>query len=819
MVRRITMAMMALIAFGAVNSQVASGWAQENPVRSVQNRYPITGPLLLNGAYLGDISAEVAMSGEGDIDRQRLLDLLDGIVGEDTLEQIRARAGQSVTTPMNALNFDGFHLVFESASLEFRASIPVDNLTARDVSIAGARKAPNPKSYTQPSDFSFGANIAAAQDYDHDDGRDPFVLDLLGFANIGGFEGVTISGGTAIREQSDGAGFELDRNDISASYDLYDEAIRISTGELNPSVVGMQEGQQILGFSVATRFSEIRPFENIRPSGRQELVLERDSTVEIEVNGVLAETIELSAGRYQLRDIPFADSANDVRLIIEDEAGRREVARLSLFNMPDLLEPGVFDFGFAAGVRRDGDVDDYDDNPIGTGYARFGVTNEFTLGLNAQASEDVGQAGLEAGLATELGFVNVGAAASLDRMYDETGYAFKLDYQNSFSVFDEDDVRFNGAIGYDSAQFSGLSDGETFNDQSFHTSAGLNFRLPIGAGLGLTGGYSDYRNGEPSQITGGVSLGFGIEGVGVSLSGSFTDQGGDQEFGGVVGLSYRFGERYSAQTRYSSRLNRAEVAVSRSPRNELNDISGRVRLSRQDGDNGEDYDAAVDLNYVGNRFEADLENNLSVTDGLDGETQQVSRVRASMGVGYTGGKFGVGRPFRSGFIIADKHETLADSELALTSSQGRRTEAHTDIFGPALVGINRPYSEKKLGIDVTPLPVGYDIGDGVIEVFPGTGAGYAFSIGSDASRTIMGYLKTDKGDPIALSVGDLKPMNGDEALARQFFTNSGGRFIAEKVAPGEFQLVLDGKAIGEITIPEDGEALIDVGTIIVTATE
>lgn len=780
-------------------------------------RYPLTAPLLLNGVFLGDINAEVDLAGDGAVERRRLLDLLEGVVSDDTFEQIEERAGQEETTPFEALNFEGFRIGFDSATLEVKALIPNADLEAQGVSVAGAIDAPNPKAFDQAEPFAIGANISVSQAYDYDDGRLPFDATVLGFANVLGFEGFVLGGGFNVTENVDSEGddprFEFERRDVEISKDFYESAIRVSAGEIDPLLSGFQDGVSLAGVSVSRRFGVIRPFENLQPSGRGEIVLERPSTVDVEVNGVLVETIALPAGRFTLQDFPFATGANDVRLVVEDETGRREIARLSLFNDADLLEPGMIDFSAAVGVPREGGIDTYEtDNPVGTGFFRIGATNWLTVGGTAQASVEIGQIGLEASFGTPIGLFNVENAYSWDADHGETGFAAAVDYQESFSLLDEEDLRFTGTVAFETEDFSGLTEGETFNGRELDAVGRLNFRLPIGVSLGLSGGYTTFRSEEDPSATAGLSVGTTLGPVGVSLSGNMERQDGDADFNGFVGLSYRFGERYSARARYSSVDNRSEVEVARSPRSELHDISGRVRVSREDET---DVDAVAELRYFGNRTEAEFDHNLLVTDGIDGETSQVSQFRATSGIGFAGGKLAIGRPFTAGFIIASRHETLSDSDLALTSATGGRVEAESDLLGPPLVPIDRPYGAKRLAVEVSPLPLGYDIGAGVIDVFPGAGAGYAFTIGSDASRTVIGFLNGPDGAPVSLAVGVLTADSGDEALNRQFFTNQSGRFVADKVAPGAYTLVLNGAAIGAITVPDDGDPLVDVGVIVI----
>lgn len=175
----------------------------------------------------------------------------------------------------------------------------------------------------------------------------------------------------------------------------------------------------------------------------------------------------------------------------------------------------------------------------------------------------------------------------------------------------------------------------------------------------------------------------------------------------------------------------------------------------------------------------------------------------------------MGRPSREGFIIATRHPTLRRSQLTLTDG-GARAVARSGWFGPPLAPINRAYGEHRLVLQVDPLPAGYDLGAGLINAFPGYGSGYRIRVGSAASRTAMGVLMKD-GEPLALVSGTLEPVDAAppdrDAQPKIFFTNRGGRFVGDGLAPGRYRMVIDGSVVGEFVVPEDKEGLVDVGVI------
>ncbi|MFN4041542.1 MAG: hypothetical protein ACK4I0_07770, partial [Brevundimonas sp.] len=133
--------------------------------------------------------------------------------------------------------------------------------------------------------------------------------------------------------------------------------------------------------------------------------------------------------------------------------------------------------------------------------------------------------------------------------------------------------------------------------------------------------------------------------------------------------------------------------------------------------------------------------------------------------------------------------------------------------GPALAGVDRAYGVRRYEIEVDPLPQGYDLGSGLINAFPGFGDGYRVMVGSEASLTARGVLISDDG-PVALIGGVIQAADDPtDAVGKPFFTNRGGRFIADGLAPGRYRLMVGGESLGEFVIPRNVEGIVDVGEI------
>ena len=318
---------------------------------------PIQGPVTLDGKYLGDLSGAVDADGNGDVDAVRLLEIIKPLLDKDLLEQVQTRVAGRERVSMAEVTTDGLSLTFDPFSLGFVIRLAATGRSRNDISFR-SRAVPDPAAFAQPANLSAGMNATMLQRYDHGSGRfAPLegAFDLL--ANVGGFGGVTLTAG--LDYDGDGGrggagGGVFRRREARLTKDLFGPAIRLTAGEFTPLIQSFQGSQRLLGVSVTRAYSTIRPFQNVRPSGRREFILDRESSVEVEVDGIIVERVRLTPGPYSIGDFPFGQGASTVRLLINDEAGRREIASFDVFGGDELLDQNITDFGISAGIRETG---------------------------------------------------------------------------------------------------------------------------------------------------------------------------------------------------------------------------------------------------------------------------------------------------------------------------------------------------------------------------------------------------------------------------------------------------------------------------------
>ncbi len=775
--------------------------------RSTPVLVPIQGPLLLDGRYLGDISGAVDGQGDGLVAADRLLELLEPLVSPDLAESLRSQTLGRERVAMADLRSEGFSLTFDSLSLSFEATLAPRARARRNVSF-GDTGAIDPASFDQPARFAAGANLSVAQRYSHQgDSFSPLQGSTDVFATWGGFGGVTLTAGADYDGSSRDEKWQ--RREVRLTKDIFSSAVRLTAGEFSPPIESFQGSRRFLGVSAARAYSTIRPFQNVRPAGRREFILDRRSFVEVEINGIVVERLQLEAGPYSLADFPFAQGPNVVRLLVEDDTGRREIAVFDLFGGAGLLDPGVVDFSVSAGVLEEGGNLEYGSVPALSAFMRTGLSDVLTVGSNAQLTDERIQAGALATWGAPFGLLQLSTAASHGGPEGRTGTIAAVDYMREAVIFDEIDARFIVSMQAVSRYFQSAFGEDVVNPERWRAAAQAILRYGDYS-LNFGSAFARGRDAHPDQTDLTLAVGRSFERFALNLSlgrRSFSDRKPTENRIGLS-LTARFGGRWTGAARYEKRDDSREITLARSPTGRLNDISGTLRLA----EDRNQQSLAADVRYINNRFDAQLVSNRLATNRLGGEVTQESLWRISTFLGYADGTLALGRQSREGFVIASRHPTLRGSSLALTDGGGDAI-ARAGWFGPALAPINRAYGLNRFVVVVDPLPTGYDLASGVVSTFPGYGSGYRVMIGSDASRTVIGVLSGPDG-PMSLISGSIEPVGGEvRAEPRLFFTNRTGRFVGDGLAPGRYRMIVQGAPVAEFVIRKDQEGVVDVGEI------
>lgn len=787
----------------------AAGPNAPNRLNTTGRTVTLTVPAKDGAVYLGDIILTIDANDRVEFPAQRLLDLLANIVDPDVLRALQGSVGTRTTLTPADFEASGIGIRYNPQELSLDLVIASERRASRTVQVSPLDRA-RIGSFAPPAGFSAYLNIRGNVDYlweGPNDGLQSPVLFLDGAARIGSI----VAESEAIYQPGSN-GVDFQRLGSRLVYDDINNLVRWTAGDLQPVTRGFQSSPDIAGFSAFRSYSVLQPQQIVRPRGDRSFRLDRASTVEIQVNGQIVRRLQLQPGVYNLRDFPFTQGANDIRLSILDDAGRSEILRFNVFLDQSQLARGLTEFGIYAGVAAplQADGPNYTDNFMVTGFVRHGVSDALTLGANFQGNGDGQMGGVEAVWATAIG--TIGANFSISNIDGfGSGRAALITFQRLIQRPNGRSDSINLFFESRSRRFGPVDTLFPNNPYSWEVGGGYSHAFSDSVYGGLDGRYSNGR--------GAFRDAWNLRGtIGYRINDRFTLTGDvrweqdnlGRRVSGLASLTVRLGRFANMRADYDTRFDRARLSF-----NSLNgqgvgsyNISGDIERSN--------FGSGVNFagNYYSNRAELGMSHFGTFAGDFGNSTNQRTSFRFATSLAIADGAFSMGRPIYDSFAIVRGHQSLRDAPILLDPSSFGFT-ATTGTLGTALHPSLSSYSERTITIDAPTAPAGVDLGQGSFRVFPPYRSGYVLQVGSNYSITALGRLLNRDGEPIALVTGSATELAHPDREPVQIFTNRDGRFGAAGLAPGRWriQMLDDARSTYILNVPDNVEGVLRAGDI------
>ncbi|WP_106638922.1 fimbrial biogenesis outer membrane usher protein [Allosphingosinicella vermicomposti] len=769
----------------------------------------LTAPVMDGSTYLGDATITIEADERVHFSARRLLDLLKNRVDAGALQTLESAVAGG--RPLTASEFQraGILIRYNPQALELQLDIAPGSRASRSLALSDIDDGPT-GSFIAPADYSAYVSVRGSLDYVHqgaDRGLDLPVIFIDGAARV---RGIVIESEANYQPGARDADFQ--RRGTRAVYDDQDRLMRWSAGDLLTLGRGFQSAPEIAGLALYRSYSVLEPQAIIRPRGDRSFRLDRRSSVEVSVNNQIVRRIELDPGSYDLRDFPFTQGANDIRLTITDDAGRSETVRYNIFLDQAQLARGLSEFGLYAGViaplGRNGPR--YSDDLAFTGFYRRGMSDTLTLGANVQVDPYGWMGGPEAVLATPIGSFAGFLAASQVEGYGK-GWASILTFQRPVLRANGLSNSFSLSLEARSRDFGPIGTLRPFNPFVYEIGGGYSRSINEDIYAGVDARYSKGRGDQRDVASLRATMGWRINAA-LNFTGDarYERDAFGTEVGAFLSLTYRLGRYSSLRGDYDPRFNRARLTYQTYRGSGVGAYNFNADIERSDGGVG----ATVNANYFANRAELGF-SHFGTFDGEFGpSTSQRSSLRFGTAVGVADGAVSWGRPVYDSFAVVQAHRSLKGADVVLDPSPSGAT-AHTGALGTALYSSLTSYSERSITVDAPAAPTGADLGQGAFRLFPPYRAGYKLTVGSDYSVTVVGRLVTRDGSPVSLVAGTATELAQPDREPVTLFTNGDGRFGATGLAPGRWRIeMLDpDRSIFEIEIADEAEGVIQLGEV------
>ncbi|MBE9058942.1 fimbria/pilus outer membrane usher protein [Sphaerospermopsis sp. LEGE 08334] len=777
-------------------------------------------PFFIDGQQRGQVLLTLGNSPTVRIQAAPLLAETEKVIRPDIQGKLTSAVDNEGNLSLEILLENGLQATFDRSKLELQIQVPPAQLRTNVANLNAGRLPPDSEKALLPSTFSGYVNFRADKDYiwsgsgQTNIGLQPLRLAVDGTLN---YKNWVFEGRGNFTEARKPA---LIRGDLRVVRDAPAEALRYVVGDLALPITGYQNSKPQLGISVAKNFS-LQPYLVTRPISQFEFFLEKDSLVDVLVNGRLQRTLQLPAGKQDIRDLPLNTGTNDVELVIKDDVGR--VQRLNFYKpvAGDLLAPGVQQFAYSLGVpsiESNGDRTYDFTQPILTLSHRLGLTNQFTGGTYIQADFQQQLAGLEGIFATNYGNLGWDLALSHDQQLG-IDYAGKLRYEYLQVGENNPSQRsFRLTVESKGRNFVRVGEAKPRNDFLYDITANYSQKL-FGD---MRGNLSTrYQFGRDIPNTYRFSLGLSRtfrNGLNVNLNLSQNlDRTGFAEQRANINFSWTLPRSRQSIQASSNINNKGE------PANRLNwnynplRTIGTPKPSLSLTQNNRSYNFNGRLSYTGYRFDGNLSHDAVFPRNGNNAIANTTKFNFGTALVFADGYFGWSRPLNNSFALVIPKDGIKGQEIGINPSSGGYT-TRIDNLGFGVVPNLSPYNISTVIIDAPNLPVGMDLGDRVIKVLPSYNSGTLVRVGTDATVFLRGVLLNANGEPISLQSAEIIAVGDRNWQPVTIFTNKSGKFATSGLKPGRYEIRLftNPPAVIPFAIPSDAKGIYDVGTLKIT---
>lgn len=738
------------------------------------------------------------------VESEPFLKVLAKYLPPTELGKIEAQEKPEGVIDVSALEAMGLQVTFDENALELRIRIPLKARRSWNLNLNRWRDLSDP---LRPATSSGYLNFRVNQPYQYESSlQSDSKLPLQGrvdFVQQSG--GIVFESGATYAEQAQDSWL---RQDTRFVVDNEKDLMRWQFGDLTSRARGFQLNPQMGGVAVQREYS-IQPERTATRISSAEILLKRDSLVEIRVNGNLFTQLRLPAGRFNLREFPLLSGQNHIVVKVRDDFGEEETFEFDLLFDGEILAAGEHEFAYQLGLpwSQAGADRRYE---AGSGllsvFHRAGVTDDLTLGFNLQNYTYHYLLGAEAVKAFSFMMAAVDLAAS--RVLEVGGVGGRVRFQTLERIGEwEVPARLTLSHEQISESFNPVSS-LTLPPNPIKSRSDAQLSKNVGAHVTVSAGESwqtgflpadDRREWRANLILSPTAA--------LRFEFSYTHQDLPvPENRGFMTLTWsELPGRTSLSAYHDSDGNTSSVNLSRSNGQPYRDT--RWNVSYQKGDGGTLATGAFE--YLGTRGAIRGEQLSSESGAV---RQQTTILGLDTAIAWAGGEWTITQPISDSFVMVTA-KNFPDGQNLKINPNGELAQAQ---LGPNTTAVVRDlvgYSKVGMNIDSTALPPGYLLDREFYLVQPTYRSGLLIELDLTRRILVRGRLVDQAGQPLGLVSGEI--LDGQNRLIDgSFFTNNDGRFLLEGLEPGDYWLATDAaKARIPISVPGDKGQSLEIGEL------
>lgn len=565
---------------------------------------------------------------------------------------------------------------------------------------------------------------------------------------------------------------------------------------------------------------------------------------EIYLDGILIGKQTITPGSFDLKNIYSSSGSHNVEVLLKDPFGNvQKISYLAYFSA-QMLRQGLHEYSYHVGLMRNNygiASDDYG-NAAFSAFHRYGVTNNFNIGVRTEDSDGVYNGGLYAAFAIpQLGQLTMSLAGS-SASGNDLGGAVSLQHSYQLGSFNTN------------ALLRGYSRDYATVGNPLQTADSNQLEMNVGAGLLLNPLGSFSVNYAESATFKGVdtrviSLNYSrtlYKSISLFATGSVThtttDTTKNTTYSCYVGLNFDLGKgiRGSAQASAGSGDVNSETLQIQKDVPVGEGVGYRASLNRSETATNTTtaFNPYVQYNAKYGIYSVD-----ATMQNTAGTTTESYNFSAAGSLVYTGGFFGFSRPVSDSFSIVVLNKEVPGAAVLNNGQEIGKASSSGTMVVPTLAS----YGQNKITLDTKNIPIDYSISDVNKSISPSLWSGSCVYFDARQVRALTGTLVVQKeGKKEPLEFVEISMKTGEKNLS--YPTGKGGEFYIENslsaetnadaadsqnnqscsaiaklrksggntILPGTYSATVDyegGKCGFTVTFTEAGETITDLGEI------
>ena len=601
--------------------------------------------------------------------------------------------------------------------------------------------------------------------------------------------------------------------------DFPSQVTRVTAGDVEYKTIGLMGRKALGGVNVSREFS-LKPNLLTTPISHQRIFLKNDATVRVFINDIPRQSFNLSAGYYDLRDFPFIDGLNFVRIEITDIYGQVTTHEYLGFDNKKVLIPSVIDYSVTGGFERIVDEIDstrYDfSEPAWSGYIRKGIHKNYTLGALTEGDSrflSFGGYGVTTGVygtleGSSLFSANVNGSGQL-------GMGLSVNYFFATAQF-----TFSNTAYWKSKNFSYLGKNDYSLLQQYYLSSRVGLPIPYFKRWrqNYSVRFEQKWNGvqqarAAAKLSGRISKHYTMS---ADVFYSRNENNIPQDAGFTLTLHWYPQKRLSVSALYDSQVNAQQLDVSRGPGGEQGlsmnaSFADNETLSRANG--GVEWKTQ----YFKTHYRGSVSQEKTLSNPAPENIRRYETFGLSNSFVWVDNVFAMGPPIKNGsFVVFKSGEGLGNGRIAI-GRNGNEMDRESMPFikgadSTALFTNLNQYSTTTAHL----LPY---LEDGYIgldkrkyRIFSGYRSGALVTVSKQVKMYGSGVLANREWQPIASIKGTFYHLKTKQK--HRFFTDEEGYFEVDNLQPGDYRIILDNRrGSGEVQVKASSNNFIDFGIL------